>query len=116
MSEIAADADAETARIAVLMAFGTQPKRDADTDWLLAHCDAATYALATDHLPTGGWISQGYPYECCGHGDRAGSFARGRVGGEQFVAAEQGRPVTHAATTAPVGGAALSRRAGVGRS
>ena len=64
MSEIAADADAETARIAVLMAFGTQPKRDADTDWLLAHCDAATYALATDHLPTGGWISQGYPYEC----------------------------------------------------
>lgn len=54
----------ETVTIAALMGFDTYPAHDNDPEWLLEHCEAATFALTLDDLPHRGWTSQGYAFEC----------------------------------------------------
>lgn len=58
------NAKAETVTIAALLAFDQYPERDHDPRWLHEHCDASTYARTVEQLPHGGWVAQGYGYEC----------------------------------------------------
>lgn len=70
----------ETVTIAALMGFDTYPVRDNDPAWLYRNCDAASFALAIDDLPYGGWTSQGYAFEraamASGHGRQPRSLVR----------------------------------------
>lgn len=50
----------ETVTIAALLAFDREPIRRDDPQWLVDHSVASYFETSAEHLPFGGWSSQGH--------------------------------------------------------
>lgn len=52
-----------TVTLAALLAFHSDPGVD-DLEWLLNNACAVIFAFDESRLPHGGWVCQGYEFEC----------------------------------------------------